>query len=129
LVPEAGRRVLEPVPQCEQFLAVAAQFAGELSGGHPLSEAPEDQYQLDRPPLGALKERPGEGVEHPVAARTAVLEDRVTVAVVDGQPIARPAPGADQAVGVQPADELGVAGGWVQQVRDREVHGRLRFDR
>src|SRR5262245_30712315 len=36
LVPEAVRRVLEPVPQREQFLAVAAQFAGKLSGGHPL---------------------------------------------------------------------------------------------
>src|SRR5215471_14992699 len=80
LVSEAISRVLEPVPQLKQLLAVAAQLAGEL------------------------------GVEHAVAARAPGIEDRVAVAVVDDQPVARPTPGAGQAVGVQPADELVVAG-------------------
>jgi hypothetical protein len=32
---------------------------------------------------------------------------------------------AGQAVGVQPSDQLGEAGGLVQQLGDREVHSRL----
>jgi hypothetical protein len=129
LVSEAVSRVLEPVPQLEQLLAVAAQLAGELGGGHPLGDASEDHHQLDGPPLGALKERPSEGVEHPPAARATVIDDRVAVAVVDDQPVARPTPGAGPAVGVQPADERAGAGALVHQVRDREIHGGLRFDR
>ena len=88
-----GHPALQDEGRQGQLLAVAAQLAGELGGGHPLGDASEDQHQLDGPPLGALKERPGEGVEHPSAARATVIDDRVAVAVVDDPPVARPTGG------------------------------------
>jgi hypothetical protein len=118
--------VLEPVTQPEQFLAVATQLAGEPGGGDPLGEAPEDQHQLDDRPLGAPQGRAGEGVEDPMAGLAAVIEERGAVAAMDTQTIACPAPGASQAVGVEPMHELGVAGVLVHQLGDGEVHGRLR---
>jgi hypothetical protein len=123
LVPEPPGQVLEQVAQVKQFPAVAAQLAGEPRGGHPLGEPPEDQDQLDGPPLGRLQGRPGEGIEHPVTGRAAVVQHRGTVAAVDAQAVARPAPRAGHAVVVQPVDELGVAGALVHQIRDGEVHG------
>src|SRR5262249_9655304 len=83
-------RVLEPVTEVEQLLAVAAQLAGELRGGHPLREAAEDQHQLDGPPLGPLQRRAGEGVEDPPAARAAEVQDRGAMAAGDAQSVSRP---------------------------------------
>jgi hypothetical protein len=123
VLPEPPGQVLEPVPQAEQLLAVAPQFAGEPGGGDALGEAPEDQHQFDGPPLGALKRGAREGVEHAAAGLAAVVQDRGAVAAVDGQALTCPAPRAGQAVGVQPADELGVAGTLVHQIREGEVHG------
>jgi hypothetical protein len=123
-IPPGG--VLEPVTQPEQLLAVATQLAGELGGGDPLGEAPEDQHQLDDRPLGAPQRRAGEGVEDPMAGLAAVIEERGAVAAMDTQTVACPAPGTNQPVREKPVQELGVAGVLVHQLGDREVHGRLR---
>jgi hypothetical protein len=80
--------------EVEQFAAVAAQLARQSGGGGPLGDAPEDQHQRDGPPLGALQERPGEGVEDPLAGRATVVEHRGAVTAVDAQSVACPAPGA-----------------------------------
>jgi hypothetical protein len=114
------------MPQGEQLLAVAAQLAGELRGGDALGEAAEDQHQLDDRPSGALQGRAGQGVEDPTARPAAIVEDRGAVAAMDSQSIAYPAPGTGQAVGVEPMQELGVAGVLVHQLGDGEVHGHLR---
>jgi hypothetical protein len=125
-VPEEPGGVLEPVAQGEQFLAVAAQLAGQLGGGDALGEAAEDQHQLDDRPPGAPQGRAGQGVEGPMAGLAAMVEDRGTVAAMDAQSLACPAPGTGQAVGVDPVQELLVAGILVHQLGDGEVHGRLR---
>ena len=41
----AEGEVLEPVPQVQEFRAVAAQLAGQLGGGDALGEAADDQDQ------------------------------------------------------------------------------------
>jgi hypothetical protein len=115
--------------QPEQFLAVAAQLAGELRGGDALGDAPEDQHQLDDRPPGALQGRAGQGVEDPTARPAAIVEDRGAVAAMDSQSVACPAPGTGKAVGVEPMEELGVAGVLVHQLGDGEVHGHLRSSR
>ena len=52
------------------------------------------------------------------------------MAAVDVQVVARPAPRTSQAVGVEPGQELGVAGVLVHQIGDGEVHGKtLHFGR
>src|SRR5262245_14638730 len=66
-VPIAGGRVLEPVPQLQQLRAIAVQLAGQLRRGDALGEATNDQGQLPGSPLGAVQDRPGEGVEDAAA--------------------------------------------------------------
>jgi hypothetical protein len=129
LAPEEPGGVLEPVAQPEQLLAVAAQLAGELSGGDTLGDAAEDQHQLDDRASGALQGGAGEGVEDATARLAAVVEERGAVAAMDAQTVARPAPGAGQAVGVEPTQEHLVAGLLVHQFGEGEVHGRLRSSR
>src|SRR4051794_38146434 len=85
--------------------------------------------ELGGSPLGAPQGRSGEGVEHPGAGRAAIVEVRGTVTAVDLQAIACTAPGTGQAVGVEPDEELDVAGVFVHQLGDGEVHGRLRSSR
>ena len=115
--------------QVQKLRAVAAQLAGQLGGRDPLGEAAEDQDQFAGPAPEAVPGRAGEGVEDSAAVAAAEVQDRVAAPTVDDQAIVVMAAGAGQAVGVQPVDEPGVAGGLVHQVRDGEVHGRLRFDR
>jgi hypothetical protein len=118
--------VLEPVPQVQELRAVAAQLAGQLGGGGALGEAAEDQDQLAGAAAEAVQGRAGEGVEDPAAVAAAEVGDRGATAGVDAEAIVSMAPRAGQSVGVQPSQELGVAGGFVHQVDDREVHGGLR---
>jgi hypothetical protein len=52
------------------------------------------------------------------------------MAAVDVQVVARPAPWTSQTVGVEPGQELGVAGVLIQEIGDGEVHGKtLHFGR
>ena len=75
-IPIPVGEVLQPVPRLQQLRAVAAQLAGQLGGGDALGEAADDQGQLPGPPLGAVQDRPGEGVEDAVAVAAAIIARR-----------------------------------------------------
>ena len=47
----------------------------------------------------------------------------LTVAAMDEQPIRSVAVGAGQALGMKPGDQLAVAGLFIQQIDDGEIHG------
>jgi hypothetical protein len=115
--------------EAQQLRAIAPQLTGQRGRRHPLGEPAHDQDQLDGPPLGRVQGRAGEGVEDPPARLAAEVEDRGAVTAVDAQVVARPAPRAGQAAGVEPLDQLGIAGVLIHQVRDGEVHGTLRSGR
>jgi hypothetical protein len=95
---------LKPVPEREQVLAVAPQFAGQLSGGRALADAPQDQHQLDGTAVRLLEWGARVRVEHGPAMATPVVENRRAMAVVNGQRVAPPATRAVQSVGVQRVD-------------------------
>jgi hypothetical protein len=118
-------KLLEPMAELEQLRAAAPQFAGELGGGDALGDAAEDQDQLDRPPLGPLEDRLGEGGGDPAAGRAAKGEDRGTIAAMDLEVVAVGAMGTGQAIGMKQPHEEFVASRLVHQVADREVHDRL----
>ena len=52
-----------------------------------------------------------------------MVEDRGAMAAMDPEMVVGLAVGAVQAVGMEPADELVVAGALIHEVGDREVHG------
>jgi hypothetical protein len=117
------RAGLDRVPQSEQMLAADAQLAGELRGGHPLSDAAEDQEDLSGGQMGPLPGGVGEHIEDPTAALAAVIDDRgVGTAAVDVEAVAGVATGAGEARRVEQSEELQAAGLLVHQVHDREVH-------
>src|SRR5262249_61026455 len=101
------------------------QLGGRLGGGGPLGEPAEDQQDLRGAAVGALPGRAGEQVEDPAAAPAPVVDDRGAVAAaVDGGAVATAAAaGASQAAGVEQVQEPLVAGRFVHQVEEREVHG------
>ena len=80
--------ILEPVPQVQEFRAVAAQLAGQLGGGDALGEAADDQDQFPGPALDAVQGRAGNGVEDAVAVAAAEVEHRVR-GPDDGRPCGR----------------------------------------
>jgi hypothetical protein len=66
---------------------------------------------------------PVKGVEDAAAMPAAVVEHRRASAALDANPVALAAAREGEPVGVQPLDQLGVAGVRVHQLGDREVHG------
>jgi hypothetical protein len=114
------------MPQIQQLRAVALQLTGELGGGNSLGHPADDQDQFGGPPLDAVESCVREGVEHPFAVAATVVQYGGASAPVNDHTVALMTARADEPVGVQPLDELGVTGVLVHQVGDREVHGRLR---
>lgn len=104
------------------MLVIAPQFAGQLRRGLPLGDAAQQQEDLGRAEVGLLQRRASEGIEDAPAAGAAVVEHRVAVAAMDTG-IASAAAGAGQAIGVEPGDELVVAGAVIEVVGQREIHG------
>ena len=89
-------------------------------------EAAEDRDELGRRPPVAPRAGAGEGVEDAPAVAAAVVQDRGAVAAVVGHAVVLQAPGAGQAGGVEPAEDEPVAGLFVHQLVDGEIHrGRL----
>jgi hypothetical protein len=123
-VPEG--QALQAVPEVQQLRAIAVQLAGQLGRRDALGDPSHDQDQPARPSLGAMQGGLGEGVEDPLAmAAAALVEYRGAVATVDDHAALPVAARAAQPPGVQPLDELGVAGTLVHKLSDRQVHGRL----
>ena len=95
-----GGAGLDLVPQVQQVWPTGPQFAGQLGGGHPLGEPPQDQKDLRGGTVGSLPGRGGEQVEDPAATLAPMVDDRgVLVVTVDGQ-TGTAAAGTSQAVGV-----------------------------
>jgi hypothetical protein len=92
--------------------------------GDALGEASDARDQLPRPPLGAVQDRPGESVEDAMTVAAAVIARRGAMTTVDPHPVGSVAARAGQPLGMEPPDQLGVAGILVHQIDDREVHGR-----
>jgi len=99
------------MPQFQQVRPAGPQFAGELGGGHPLSEPPQDEEDLGGGAAGPLPGRAGEEVEHPPAVLAPGVDDRgVLAAAGDVIPVApAAAAGAGQAAGVEQVQEPLVA--------------------
>jgi len=116
--------LLEPMPQPQEVLAVAAQLAGEPRRGGGLGDAAEDQQELGRRPPDAVQGRPGEGVEDAAARAALVIDEGVAMAAVDAEAFPFAASRAGEPVGVEEGDELVVAGVLVHQVGQGEVHRR-----
>ena len=120
------RLALEPVAEPQQVLAVPLQLAGQPGSGLALGDPPEDQHDFRGPPVGLVEGGAGEGVEHPAAAVAAVVQDRGAVPPVHPQAVAGLTARAGQAVGMEDGDELLVAGIFVHELGDGEIHGGLR---
>jgi hypothetical protein len=116
--------LLEPVPQGQQFLAIAAQLARHLRRGGALSDPAEDQKELRGAAMSAPQRGPREGVEDPAAGAALEVHHGGAMAAVDPQASPLPAARAGQAVGVEQFDEFGVAGVLVQIVVQGEIHGQ-----
>jgi hypothetical protein len=114
---------LHRVPQLQQVGPAAAQLARQPRRGDALRHAAEDQHDPGGAAMGLVQRRGGEGVEDPPAALAAVVDGGVAVAAVDGQPGAGATAGAGQAVGVEQPQEPPVAGRFVHQAIEGEVHG------
>ena len=116
--------LLEPVPQGQQLLAIAAQLAGHLRRGGTLSDPAEDHQQLRGAAMAPLQGGPGEGVEDPAAGAALEVHQGGAMAAVGPQAFPHSAPRASQAVGVEQFDQFGVAGVLIQIIDQREVHGQ-----
>ena len=114
------------MPEVVQLRAVTLQFAGQLRRRDPLGDPPQDQDQLAGPSLRTVQGRLGEGVEDSLAMATAIIEHRRTVATMSLQARLRMTTWAGDPVGMEPRNELEVAGILIQKIRDREVHDHLR---
>jgi len=106
--------LLEPVPQGQQLLAIAAQLARHLRRGGAPGDPVEDHQELRGAAMGPLQRGPREGVEDPAAAAALEVHHGGAMAAVEPQALPLPAARAGQAVGVEQFDELGVAGVLVQ---------------
>jgi hypothetical protein len=116
--------LLEPVPQGQQLLAIAAQLARHLRRGGALGDPVEDHQQLRGAAMGPLQGGRREGVEDPAATATLEVHDGGAMAAVEPQALPLPAARAHQAAGVEQLDELDVAGILVQIIDQGEVHGQ-----
>ena len=114
--------ILKLVPQGEQGLAVAAEFAGQLGGRGALADTPQDQDQLRGRVVGLLERSAGVGVEDATARAAAVIEHGRVTALVKRHRIGPPTGRAVQPVGVEGVHQELVAGVGVQEIEDREVH-------
>ena len=95
------RVFLEAMPQLQEVLAAAAQFTRHLGGGLARRDAMEDQEDLRGAAVRPLQDGPGPGVEDPATASALIVQDRLTVAVVDPQVSPLTARGTGQPVGVE----------------------------
>lgn len=106
------------------MLAADPDLAGELRGGDPLGDAPEDQEDLDRGEVRPLPLCSGEHIEYPSTSLAAVVDDRgVEAAAVDVEPLPGPTTRARATVGVEQAVQPPATTLLVHQVEDRKVHG------
>src|SRR6185437_1396646 len=71
-VQAASSTSLEPMPQDQQLLAIAARLAGHPRRGGPRGDPAEDHHELRGTAMGPLQRGPGVGIED--SAATAAWE-------------------------------------------------------
>jgi hypothetical protein len=109
--------------QPDQMLAADADLAGELGGGHCLSDPAEDQEDLGGTEMGPLPGGVSEHVEDPPATLAAVIGDRrVETTAVDVETLGGATAWTGESFGVEQIEELLAAPLLVHEVDDREVH-------
>src|SRR5262249_49682288 len=118
----AKGQVLQLVPQGQQVTPMAVQLARQLGRGYPLGDAAEDQEDGAGAVMEALQGGAGEGVEHPATVAAPVIEHRLSGAARDVELIVV-AVGAGQPSRMNPGEQAVVAGLFIQQVTDGEIHG------
>ena len=116
--------LLEPVPQGQQFLAIAAQLSRHLRRGGALSDPAQDHQELRGTAMGPLQGGPREGVEDSAATAALEVHEGRAMAAVNPQVLPLSAARASQAVRMEQFDEFGVAGVLVQRIEQGEVHGQ-----
>jgi hypothetical protein len=104
-------------------LPIAIQFPGHLRRGRPLRETPKDQEDLAGSGLAPVQDGPGPGVEDATAGAALVVQDGVAVAAMDPQVVWLSTPRAGQAVGMEQFEELLIAGRFIEEIQQREIHG------
>ena len=114
--------LLEPVPQGQQLLAIAAQLACHLRRGGALSDPAQDHQELRGTAMGPLQGGPREGIEDPAAVAALEVHEGRAMAAVNPQVLPLSAARARQAVRMEQFDKFGVAGVLVQIVEQGEVH-------
>ena len=120
--------VLQDPTKFQQVLAVTSQLEGQLGGRHALGEAAEEQHDLGGLAVGPRQGGAGEGVEDASAGGAAIVEHRGAMTMMDVEMVAVLAGRAGQAIGMEQADELVVAGVLIHEFDDREVHGVVSWD-
>jgi hypothetical protein len=116
-------QILQAVPQGQPVAAVAVQLAGQLSGGHSWDNAAQDQEDRAGAVGEALQGGAGKGVEDPPAGAAPIIDDRLTAAAMNAEAIGPATVGTGHSLRVKPGDQLMVAGIFIQQVKDGEIHG------
>jgi hypothetical protein len=109
--------------QSQQLGTIAPELACQAIGGHALGETTHDQYQLRAGEPQALQGGAREGIEDPATVPTLIINNGVAVPAMDAKAFASSTRGAMQAVGVQPSHEPLVAGLFIHELADGEIHG------
>ena len=116
--------LLEPVPQGQQLLAIAAQLARHRRRGGALSNPAQNHQELRGTAMGPLLGGRREGVEDPATIAALEVHQGGAMTAVNPQVLPLSAARASQAVRMEQVDEFGVAGGLVQIIDQGEVHGQ-----
>lgn len=87
-----------------------------------MGDTAEDQEEGAGAVVGALQDRAGEDVENPAAV---VADNGLAVAAMGQQLIRLVAVGASQPLRMKPGDQLIVAGVFIPQIGDGEIHGAV----
>ena len=98
------------------------ELASQLGRRHPLGETAEDQDDLRGPPLSALEDGPGPGIEDPAAPGTAIIEDGLTERAMRVETLGGVTPRAAQPGRMIEIEEELIACVFIHQILDREIH-------
>jgi hypothetical protein len=117
-----SRMGLKFMSKIQEMPSATGEFPSQLGGGHPLGKAAQDEDHLRGPPVGPLEEGARPGIEDPAAVSAAIIEDGFTIKVLDAKPVSGLTAGAVQALGMKEVEKELIAGIFIHQVVDGEIH-------
>lgn len=116
---------LQRVSQLQKMHRAGMLFPRQLRGGRSLRDPSQNQQQLARPPMRAVENRAGEGVEHPPTASAAIIQHRFAMSAVQRQMLLFAAAWTAQSLGMQPMEQHRITGRLVHEMIDGKVHWLL----